>query len=320
MTRNRNIDAIKTLLLFLVCIGHMMQCADYEKSVASDAFYRLIYTFHVPAFTIISGYFSSPMGGGKLSVFVFPILEIIFYGSFLWNLFAGKDISIEMVFIPAYHLWYLMSLIWWRLLISLFHVKIQTSFLIISIIVSVMSIKIGTDILSIGMTLKFLPFFLIGYMARIKGIEISTIRIKIWHVFMSFICVYLLYLLFPWLGSITHNGSLTKAIGYKMIDILSFYIFALFLSLSFISLMNRVNWPKFLSDAGQNNMLYYVYHGFIRFVFLYVMIEYFIEPSFILLLCFSAMNMAIIWVLSHFEITYVLMQPLSYIYLKLSNK
>ena len=59
MNRNRNIDAIKFILLLLVCIGHMMQCPGYEKSMVSDAFY----TFHVPAFTIISGFFSSPMGG-----------------------------------------------------------------------------------------------------------------------------------------------------------------------------------------------------------------------------------------------------------------
>ena len=94
-------------------------------------------------------------GGGKFKKYVFPILEIILYGSFLWNIFAGNEISIEAVFTPAYHLWYLMSLVWWRLLVSLFHERIGMFILIISIILSIMSGKIiGTDILSIGMRIK----------------------------------------------------------------------------------------------------------------------------------------------------------------------
>lgn len=259
--------------------------------------------------------------GGKFKKYVFPILEIILYGSFLWNIFAGNEISLEAVFTPAYHLWYLMSLVWWRLLVSLFHERIGMFILIISIILSIMSGKIiRTDILSIGMTLKFLPFFLIGYMMRIKEINILNIRIKIWNVFIYFICVFILYMMFPWLGSITHNGSLTNNIEYKIIDLLLFYIFALFLSLSFISLMNRVKWPIVLSDAGQNNIFYYVYHGFLRFLFIYVIAEYCIEPNFILLLCFSVMNMMIIWALSYYEIAKMLMSPISYLYRNLLKK
>ena len=47
MERNSSIDATKIILLWLVCLGHMMQCGNYNMSSASDAFYRFVYTFHL---------------------------------------------------------------------------------------------------------------------------------------------------------------------------------------------------------------------------------------------------------------------------------
>lgn len=59
--RSHYIDVLKTILIFMVVLGHCIQYGSGESFLSNLEFYecpvfKTIYTFHMPAFMIISGY------------------------------------------------------------------------------------------------------------------------------------------------------------------------------------------------------------------------------------------------------------------------
>lgn len=94
--RSHKIDYIKGVLIFLVVLGHAIQYGSgheylVEESFFEDPIFKLIYTFHMPSFGIISGmlykeYISSRTFGQKLKkillsfmmpMALFSVLEVI---------------------------------------------------------------------------------------------------------------------------------------------------------------------------------------------------------------------------------------------------
>ena len=57
-SRNAYLDNIKGYLIFLVVIGHIIEPMLITFDIAKKM-YMLIYIFHMPMFTVISGYLSS---------------------------------------------------------------------------------------------------------------------------------------------------------------------------------------------------------------------------------------------------------------------
>jgi fucose 4-O-acetylase-like acetyltransferase len=59
MTKERihYFDNAKFILIFFVVLGHLISPYSYDNQLLS-AIYKWIYTFHMPAFILISGYFA----------------------------------------------------------------------------------------------------------------------------------------------------------------------------------------------------------------------------------------------------------------------
>lgn len=61
-------DALKGGLMVLVVLGHAIQ-GVMPETCFTDHLWNLIYSFHMPAFMAVSGYFAyravKPVGGGK---------------------------------------------------------------------------------------------------------------------------------------------------------------------------------------------------------------------------------------------------------------
>ena len=51
--RNTNLDSLKFFLIFLVIVGHCLDIGLYARF--NNDLFRLIYSFHMPAFVILSG-------------------------------------------------------------------------------------------------------------------------------------------------------------------------------------------------------------------------------------------------------------------------
>lgn len=134
-------DNYKGILILLVVLGHLLFSYDYDNGVAIMNVVKFIYSFHMPLFLIISGYFSKRInkkGNFRLLVlFVLLNFSYILYDYFVYGSFDFFTIK--------YSSWYLLALFLYRIIISL---PIVNKFIIInkvlSLIISfVVSIIIG---------------------------------------------------------------------------------------------------------------------------------------------------------------------------------
>lgn len=133
-----------------------------------------IYAFHMPVFVFISGYFTNVHSNNKkLFRWIFSTLIIYIVVQEIQNIlwFAlgeGYDLEKITLITPFYTLWYLVSLITWRILLVFFHDKIgDKSLVLISFSICALSglVPVGNPF-SVQRTLVFLPFFVLGYVCR----------------------------------------------------------------------------------------------------------------------------------------------------------
>ena len=54
--RNKTIDIIKGIAIFLVVLGHVIQFRFLPESFDENYLFRMIYSFHMPLFMFLSGY------------------------------------------------------------------------------------------------------------------------------------------------------------------------------------------------------------------------------------------------------------------------
>ncbi|MFD1852238.1 acyltransferase family protein [Oceanobacillus bengalensis] len=181
MKRNAFFDNAKVLLIFLVVFGHMIQpfVADSKEM---NTLYLWIYTFHMPAFILLSGFFAKGSGSKnyvinlakKLLVpyLIFQLMYSVFY------FIIGKDSWQAGIFYPHWSLWFLFSLFSWHILLIGFKKLPPVHGITISILIGIFIGYIG-DIghtFSLSRTFVFFPFFLMGYWLTEKQMRFVTKR------------------------------------------------------------------------------------------------------------------------------------------------
>ncbi|MBP3356929.1 MAG: acyltransferase family protein [Rikenellaceae bacterium] len=85
MDRNRSLDGLKFILISLVVMGHFMEPSRYTDSV-SCWLYSVIYSFHMPLFIWMNGYFYQLRGLGEELRKCIPLLEICAISHICFNL------------------------------------------------------------------------------------------------------------------------------------------------------------------------------------------------------------------------------------------
>ncbi|ARX83312.1 MULTISPECIES: acyltransferase family protein [Streptomyces] len=165
--RDSFFDNAKYLAIVLVAMGHAWEPLR-DDSRAAAALYVTVYTFHMPAFIVISGYFSKSFdaGPGRLRRLVtgvavpYVLFEVAYT---LFKRWADDDPTYPVSLLdPWYLTWFLAALFIWRLTTPLW--KVLRRPLPIALAVAAlasMSPDIGDD-LDLQRVLQFLPFFVLG--------------------------------------------------------------------------------------------------------------------------------------------------------------
>lgn len=163
--RKYKYDNLRFTLMFLVVFGHFLALQD-EYSL-----YRFIYSFHMPAFIFISGYFAKYSRRKILEVFLYPyfLFQILYELFDVYILRTGNQLEIQFT-TPYWLLWYLLLLVFYYLLIPFFRdqrtwvrVAVMAGVLLLSIVADFDS-SIG-DYLQVSRLFTFLPYFVLGYYA-----------------------------------------------------------------------------------------------------------------------------------------------------------
>ena len=168
--RDNRIDSMKGFLIILVVLGHVIGVAG--SGVLNDRLWKLIFLFHMPMFVMLSGYLTQRKGDIKvfwnkqksllLPFLVFQVMSLLIVSC------VFKECLTPISFIiPYWSLWYLISLLFWRIFIEYTPSVIINKpfiFLLIAILMALFSglLHYGR-VLSIQRTLNFFPFFLFGY-------------------------------------------------------------------------------------------------------------------------------------------------------------
>ncbi|MCA1020850.1 acyltransferase family protein [Halobacillus litoralis] len=168
MKRDAFFDNAKVVLIFLVVFGHMIQpFTDGSKPMYT--LYTWIYTFHMPAFIFLAGFFAKGSGEkdyliqlAKKLILPYLIFQLVYTGYYF---FIGKGEGFDGIFYPHWSLWFLFSLFCWHILLYWF--KKIPPMLGVAIAVQI-GVLVGyfTDIghhFSLSRTFVFFPFFLAGY-------------------------------------------------------------------------------------------------------------------------------------------------------------
>lgn len=152
-------DNFKCLLIVLVVFGHILE--EYGIFGTSEQIRAVIYSFHMPAFIFISGYFSKNLEtcydqAGKKCLVPFFVFNTI------WLVITMDTWRVNVLF-PAYVFWYLLSLFFWRITIRFVsRIRFPLLFLLLAALYAGYFHE-ADRFLSISRTLVFYPFFYLGF-------------------------------------------------------------------------------------------------------------------------------------------------------------
>lgn len=307
-------DSLKFVLIFLVVFAHFIKMGLDEP--IKLFFHNFIYCFHMPLFIIVSGFFTRPSSAKKTWKGVMSFVEVIAVCTIYVYLIWGNAYYI----VPWYVLWYLVSLVCWRLIVQYFPLnKIKTWVAIFaSIILCLLEGMLPMmGLFAIGKTIAFFPFFLMGYyLQSAKGKEL----IKKLRGFPHWISVVTLIIVGG--GILLLNKDLTYYVvyaGYKggllyeILIRLACIVTAIVMSVAVINLTPDV---KLFAKWGKSTLYIYIYHAFITYGLWIIALSLEIDFNAINVLLYIAMSVVtvalIIW-FSKYKLADIILHPISYV-------
>ncbi|WMD08735.1 acyltransferase family protein [Streptomyces sp. FXY-T5] len=188
--RDAFFDNAKYLAIVLVAMGHAWEPLKGDSRIL-EAAYQVVYAFHMPAFIIISGYFSRSfdMRPDRLKRLITGVAVpyIIFETAYpLFKRVIDNDPHQEISLLdPWYLTWFLVALFVWRLTTPIWNLVRWPLPLALGLaMLATVTPEIGDD-LDLQRVLQFLPFFVLGlvmkpehfHMVRTRAVRIASVPV-----------------------------------------------------------------------------------------------------------------------------------------------
>lgn len=268
----------------------------------------------MPLFVLLSGYFSRRKNNVRelfrslksiaVTLVVFQILSL----ALLY--FIRHEFSLEYLVRPYWTLWYLMSLLLWRIILHFTPEKLLQRpiiYLVIATTISIVSSLVLPYgwIFAIQRTLSFYPFFLLGYYMGHSLIKIPiNTQTK---VFALIVIVILSCMVFMGVWS---NNTIKLLLGAYRFHVdqlpakLIFFSCSVMMSLSFYIVFRECSG---LAQIGSDSLFYYLYHGIIIQFVLIPLFEYFnFSWNFITITSCFLFIVIVLWLMSKSKLLYKL--------------
>lgn len=258
--RDDRLDSVKYWLIVLVITVHVFQRPEFSDSTIRVGMWKGIAIFVMPLFIFISGYFSRKNTTEKFLSNIWKLMEpLIIFQAIISILHNGIENLFVNFLTPIWILWYLLSLIYWRIMLQIIPDNILKHRKIVMICMVCISILAGflpfDRYLSLQRTLAYMPFFFLGYYMRGKNLCLPD-RYKPFC-FVIFIFMFVIPLYFP-----QYLGDLTFAIPYKSIygaaQRIIIFIIAVPMSVAFLNICYNAPW---IARQGRMSMHYYLFHA-----------------------------------------------------------
>ncbi|MDY0404505.1 acyltransferase family protein [Virgibacillus sp. 179-BFC.A HS] len=280
MERNAYFDNARLLLIFLVVFGHMIQPFT-DQSNGINSIYTWIYTFHMPAFIFLAGFFAKGAGNkdyviklAKKLLVPYIIFQLIYSGYYF---LLGRDNWLtDGLFYPHWALWFLFSLFCWHILLFWFKKLPPLLGLLIAVQIGLIVGYFGQigQSFSLSRTFVFFPFFLLGYwlttekvmFLKKKSIKIASLVIM---VAVAIGIYYAPEIKTGWLLASKSYGDLGLP-QYGGIARFLVYLTSFLMAASVLAWVPRKR--NVLTSLGSRTLYVYLLHGFF--------IQYFRETDF----------------------------------------
>lgn len=278
--RDFYLDNAKFILIFLVVLGHY--CGNYLNSSFLLGIYDIIYSFHMPAFILISGFLSKNIKQQRYKdidavLLPYVIIQTIYI---LYRKLLGNPQDWSYAY-PIDANWFLLGLFLWRLLIPYFN---YIKFPILTAVIISLVIGFSNDFgryLDLERIIAFFVFFVIGYFFPSNYKEIIFKygnKIKPYWFMILIIMVFMsIALILPGKASfirrcfIPETGFDDRYGRYAEFGVFirfATYFISLFISFIFFSLIpNRKTW---YSEMGTRTINVFLFH----LIFLYLIGQY----------------------------------------------
>ena len=266
--RNYRMDNIRCFLIFCVAFGHLLELFKGDLGL-----YHAIYAFHMPAFIFITGYFAKFNSRKIAANFIYPYLlfqtlYIIFDAVVLNN---GAQIELQYT-TPYWLLWYLLTIIFYYLLIPMIESDNKNLRIIIFIGSAIISLLAGFDdsigrYMSLSRFFTFLPFFVTGYycghrICKVDGRKKISAVIKICS-----LLIFITGIIFVIKSGLITSNMLYGASSYSKSEY-SIYIKLLLMIIAAAGILCLLEFiPNrrlaLISECGKYTYPVFLFHGFI---------------------------------------------------------
>ncbi len=272
--REHFFDNLRCLLIFAVVLGHCLEI--FPRVPGGDFLYTVLYSFHMPAFLCLTGYFAKKGLSALLRQWVLPYLLFQTLYLLFLALMAGGKPELQYT-IPYWILWYLLVGCFYCFLLPLYALP-RGGWQYVALALSVILALAAGQFESVGYTLSlsrfivFQPWFLLGYYLRRNGILGRTEGwskkrrrlLVILFAVGAVASVGLLYIFHP-SKALLYGATSYRTLGYGVLDRLGTMAIA-FVWIGFLLLGLRPVLSRqipLVGRIGRNTLPIFLLHGFV---------------------------------------------------------
>jgi fucose 4-O-acetylase-like acetyltransferase len=262
-------DNAKMALIILVVIGHSWTLLP--KNLVDDWLYDFLYSWHIPAFVIVTGYLSKSFEYTRARMWnlvtTVAVPYVLFEGVYALFRHEVGGVTFERLWAnPHWPMWYLSAMFFWRLMTPIF--KRMPAKVVVSVVISLLAGLYANDLLDNARIFGLLPFFVLGLKMHDGHWNMLRSRRARWYGF----AVLLVLLVLAWFSSQgwiesewfyyrTRYDSLDpnnlRAITIRM----QLLIVGLCGSFAFYAVVPRTK--TWFSALGSATLVVYLFHGFV---------------------------------------------------------
>jgi fucose 4-O-acetylase-like acetyltransferase len=264
--REALLDCTKGALILLVVLGHFVEIFIWD-STPFRAVYAGIYIFHMPLFVATAGYFAKsslnpPDARNMVTRIVVPLL-VMQVAYVLPLAIAQKPLPPPLV--PYWMLWFLASLLTWRIFLPLFaSIRGGLAIAVALAIAAGYSQDIGST-LSVARTVYFFPFFLAGYLYGPRLVLFARTHRKIFAAAFALVAAAAVWWALNGLDVTAFYGSKPYSDSAAIASApaagrLLLIVAGAIACIGFVAVVPQSN--RWLEHLGQRTMAIFLLHGF----------------------------------------------------------
>lgn len=266
--RDAYFDNAKALLIMSVVLGHTLSGMLGEARWL-DSLYVWIYTFHMPAFIFVTGYYAKVLRTKKdwwklIKAVVIPYFVFQFLYTAYYIYVLGFDVEFNLFEQSRWGLWFLVSLFCWRVMLPLF--TRSKWMIVVALMIALVAGYVPwiSEPFSLSRTLYFFVFFIAGYHLSVEPLKKAGRNGKLAGALGLVLLFVMLYLFNDtswkeWLfGRLPYASIEPFLVEAGLLNRLVVYAICAFATLAFLAVVpsRKFSWTV----IGQRTLAIYIFH------------------------------------------------------------